>query len=132
MSHGKTQRGAGVTGARGIISGSISNGASWHEDLEISENGTQITDAELLEWRFTFRHDYQDAPILTLTTTDNTLTIDQSDDDVTTIQIRVPYTSLSDMEGDYIADLASKDDDDRVIHWCHGQVTFRNEPIWDS
>lgn len=126
-------RTAGQTGARGIISGVISNGATWWEDVEITEDGTVITDADDWVWRMTFRETNDDsAAVLTLTTADGTLTISQGAD-ATTLQIRVAYTALSDMEGDYICDLASLDTSttpDKVVHWAHGIVTFRDEPVW--
>lgn len=122
----------GQTGARGIISGTVSNGATWWEDIEITENGTVVTDADDWVWRLTIRESYDDAIALTLTTADGTLTISQGAS-ATTLQIRVAYTALSALDGDYIADLASLDTSttpDRVIHWGHGLVTFRNEPVW--
>ena len=96
----------------------------------MTEDGTAIANTPTgWEWRMTFRLSYDDAPDLTLTTTDSTLTISQGAD-ATTLQIRVDPDRLSDLEGDYICDLASKDTDDRIIHWAHGVVTFRHEPIW--
>ena len=124
-------QGESGSNARGVVSGTVSNGSTWHEDLEITENDTFITDAETWDWRFTFRASYAETPALTLSTDDATLTIVQSAD-ATTVQIRVAYTALSAIEGDYIADLASKDGAGRVIHWLHGVATFRNEPIWST
>jgi hypothetical protein len=130
-----TSRQPGQTGARGIISGVISSGATWWEDLELTEDGTVITSADTWTWRMTFRESgNEDSIALTLSTTDGTLTISQGAD-ATTIQIRVVYTALSAMEGDYICDLASLDTSttpDKLVHWAHGVVTFRNEPIWSS
>lgn len=123
------------TGARGLLSGTISNGATWWEDLEITENGTVITDADTWTWKMTFRESAEDdATVLVLSTTDGTLTISQGTD-ATTVQIRVAYTALSALEGDYICDLASLDTSttpDKLVHWAHGVVSFRNEPIWSS
>lgn len=124
-----TSQDAGKTGARGLLAGALGNGASIHEDLEITENGTVVTDADEWDWRMTIRRSYNDAPDLTLTTDDSTLTISQGAS-ATTVQIRVAYTALSVLEGDYIVDLASKDAADRVIHWAHGVITFRHEPVW--
>ena len=128
-----TSRQPGQTGARGMISGVISNGATWWEDVELTEDGTVITSADTWVWRMTFRESgNEDSTVLTLTTADSTLTISQGAD-ATTLQIRVAYTALSAMEGDYICDLASLDTSttpDKVVHWASGVVTFRNEPIW--
>ena len=132
MAISSTHRGAGDTSARGIISGTISNGATWWEDVEITEDGTVITSADSWVWHLTVREDYETAPILTLTTADGTLTISQGSTS-TTLQIRVAYTVLSDIIGDYIVDIASIDtstNPDKVVHWAHGIVTFRNEPVW--
>jgi hypothetical protein len=121
------------TGAKGLISGTVSNGATWRENLEITEDGTFITDAPTFEWRMTFRQD-SDSPVLTLSTTDGTLTVTNSAS-ATTVAIVVAYTSLSDLEGDYICDLASLDTSttpDDLVHWAHGVVSFRDEPIWSS
>jgi hypothetical protein len=121
------------TGAKGIISGTISNGATFRQDLEIKENGTFITDAPTFEWRMTFRKD-GDSPDLTLSTTDGTLTVTNGAD-ATNVAIVVAYTALSALEGDYICDLASLDTSttpDDLVHWAHGVVTFRYEPIWSS
>ncbi len=122
-----------MTGARGLISGVISNGATWWEDVEITEDGTVITSADTWVWRMTFREtDRDDATVLVLSTTDGTLTISQGAD-ATTLQIRVAYTALSALEGDYICDLASLDTSttpDKVVHWANGVVSFRNEPVW--
>lgn len=118
------------TGAKGIISGTVSNGATWREALEITENGTFITDAPTHEWRMIFRQD--ETVALTLSTTDGTLTVTNGADS-TTVSIAVAYTALSALEGDYVCDLASLDTSttpDDLVHWAHGVVTFRDEPIW--
>lgn len=126
-----TARGAGDSGAFAFISGSISNGASWYEDIAVVDVDAAVEDGDLMEWRFTFRTSYDTAPDLTLSTTAATLIIAQGTL-ATTVQIRVPYASLSAISGDYIADLASKDVAGRVRHWAHGTVTFRDEPIWSD
>ena len=130
-----TSRGAGDTGARALLSGTVSNGATWYEDISMTEDGTAIANTpEGWEWRMMFREasqGYDAAPALTLSTTDSTLAISQGTDS-TVLQIRVDATSLSAMEGDYICDLASQDTNDRIIHWGHGLITFRHEPIWSS
>lgn len=121
------------SGAYGIIFGTISNGATWWEDVELTENDTVITNADTWTWRMTFRKTYDDTIDLTLSTTDGTLTISQGAS-ATTLQIRVVYTALTNLEGDYICDLSSLDTSttpDRLRHWAHGVVSFRNEPIWE-
>jgi hypothetical protein len=116
------------TGARALISGTISNGATWYEDVEITADDEPITDAENWEWRIIIRKDYDSPAALTLSTDDD-LTIVQGVD-ATVLQIRVPLSSLANVvEGDYLIDLASQDTDDLVIHWGHGQVSFIDEPL---
>lgn len=112
--------------------GTVSNGATWWEDLTLRLDGTVIASADTWVWRMTFRDENNDSNDLTLTTADGTLTISQGATS-TTLQIRVAYTALSALEGDYICDLSSLDTSttpDKVVHWAHGTVTFRNEPIW--
>lgn len=113
--------------------GSVSGNATWWEDVTLRLDGTVIADADSWVWRLTFRESASDdSAVLTLTTADSTLTISQGAA-VTTLQIRVAYTALTAMEGDYICDLASLDtstDPDKVVHWAHGTVTFRDDPVW--
>ena len=123
-------RNGGQTGARSIVFGTISTGATWSEDVEITQDGTFVTDAETWDWRFTFRDATQNAPSLTLSTDAGTLAIVQGAA-ATTLQIRVAASSLSNLSGDFIADLASKDAVDGIIHWSHGIVAFFYEPpVW--
>lgn len=120
------------TGAKGIISGTVSNGATWRETLEIAENGTFITGAPTFVWRMIFSKD--GTPELTLSTADGTLTVTNGSDS-TSIAIVVAYTSLSALEGDYDCNIASLDtstNPDDLVHWANGVVTFRDEPLWSS
>ena len=124
------------TGARSIISGSVSNGATWYEDVSMTEDGSVIADADTWDWTMTFRTDRtSDTADLTLTTGAGTLNVTQGAD-ASTLEIRVPKASLTSMDGDYICDLVSLDTTDvaddsagRSIHWGHGTVTFLNQPI---
>jgi hypothetical protein len=124
------------TGARGLISGVVSNGSTWVEDISMTEDGTVIASADTWDWTMTFREDKADSSaVLTLSTDDGTLNVTQGSD-ASTLEIRVPAASLTALEGDYICDLRSLDTSDtaadsagRSIHWAHGTVTFLNEPI---
>ncbi len=118
------------TGARGIIAGTISNGATWSEAFEITENGTFVTNADTWDWKLKLRKTYDSGADLTLTTDDGTLTVVNGASS-TTVTILVAYTAMTDLEGEYIIDLASKDGSNVVVHWGHGSVTIRNEPVWD-
>ncbi len=127
---------SGETGARAILSGTISNGATWYEDVAMTEDGTAIAGTPTSwTWTMTFRESLEDdSAVLTLTTaTGGGLTIVQGSTE-TTLQIRVPKATISALEGDYIVDLKSLDSvttydsAGRSIHWAHGIVTVRNEP----
>ncbi len=127
---------SGETGARAIISGTVSNGATWYEDVAMTEDGTAIAGSPASwTWTMTFRESLEDdSARLTLTTaTSGGLTISQGSTE-TTLQIRVPKASLEGLAGDYFVDLKSLDTDTtydsagRTIHWAHGLVTVRNEP----
>lgn len=119
------------TGARHVIDGTVSTGATWWEDVDITEDGAAVADAEDWTWQLNFRSAQDSGVVLSLTTADGTLTIVQGSS-ATTLQIRVDDTALSALRGDYIADLASRDTDDRTTHWGHGVVTFVYEPVWSS
>jgi hypothetical protein len=118
------------TGARGIISGFVSNGATWWEDVELTENGTVVTDADTWLWKLEICKD-PDTADLTLSTTDGTLNITQGAS-ATTLEIRVVYSALTALDGDYHAYLWSLDTStapDRLILWGRGTITFLNEPV---
>lgn len=137
MAISSTRRGAGETGARGIIRGSVSNGVTWNEDIAITQDGTAIPGSPASwKWYLMVREDYETAPILTLTTTAGTLSVTQGADS-TTLSIRVPRASLTNIIGNYVVDIASVDTSDtspdsagESIHWAHGDVEFRNEPVF--
>lgn len=125
-----TTRGAGDHAAQNSVAGTISNGVTWYEDVLITdENGAQVTGVSADEFQFQFRTDRTGSSVLTLTTTDATLTINEGIT-TTVLEIRVPQSSLSGLSGDYYADLVSKAaSDDRLIHRAHGIVTFRDDPV---
>lgn len=116
--------------AQATVSGIVSNGATWTElFILVDASGNQLTGVSADEWRFQFRADPQDtAPDLTLTTTDGTLVVTEAA--MTTLLIDVPQSSLSALEGEYVADLVSKGaTDSRLTHRAHGIVIFRADPI---
>src|SRR5437879_5460291 len=89
-----------ATGARGIISGSVSNGATWEQDVQITEDGTALTGTPTgWEWRLTVRQSYDQSPVLTLSTATGELTIVQGAD-YTTLQIR--DSDIRSLDGDYL------------------------------
>jgi hypothetical protein len=109
----------GDSAALNTISGEVSTDASWHEDIVLEEDGEQATEVEDWEWRMTFRKGHSDSADLTI----------NEGSAETVLEIRVAASALTSMDGDYVADIASKDTDGRIIHWAHGIVTFNNDPI---
>lgn len=127
-----TTRGQSGTAAKFLISGFISVAASWIEEYNFQVDGGVIdANAALWEWQFNFRSDYGDSPALSLSTVAGTITVTNGSDS-TTIAINVPPDDLASLDGDYIADMAYENTDGDRIHWAHGIVSFRNEPIWSD
>jgi len=116
-----------TTGAKGIVSGTISNGATWIESIEISQNNVQILNADTSIWKFVFKHCDSGNVCLTLTSgTEITITQNTT---YTLLAINVAAGSLSSMVGDYIADLSQKDGSGTITHWASGTITFINENL---
>jgi hypothetical protein len=117
--------------AQNTVSGLVSNGATWYETIILTdENGDQLVDVDADTWQFQFRCDAgSDSADLTLSTTDGTLTVTEGASS-TTLLINVPQATISDLEGEYVADLVSKAaSGSRLTHRAHGIVTFRSDPI---
>lgn len=123
-------RSAGDSGALFDLSGTISNNATWDELIYFTEAGVGMV-LTGLTFRLQFReHPSDTSAALDLTTTDGELVIANDDAGLPTIlRINVAYTVISGLEGDYIADLVSKDADDKLTHWASGVVTFKQSPI---
>lgn len=119
------------TGAQFLLNGTVSTGATWSESYSFSVSGAPITDADDFTWQFNFRPSYEEAVVLSLSTTDATLTITQGGE-ATALGIAAPYTSLSALDGDYIADIVYETVAGARVHFAHGIVTFRYEPLWSS
>jgi hypothetical protein len=116
--------------ADNTISGVISNGADWNETITlVDENGDQVTSVSADSFQFQFRcAEDETSATLTLSTSASTLTVTEGA--TTTITIAAPQSSLSSLEGDYVADLVSKDSvTSDLTHHAHGIVTFRTSPI---
>ncbi len=117
------------SGARFNVRGFIARNATWSEDIYVFENGTPMT-LTGLDWKMTFRKDSeQDNADFTISTDDGTITITTDDDAIPILRIYVLASSLSNMRGDYVADLASRDALEKVILWAHGRVTFTRNPV---
>lgn len=123
-------RTAGDSGALFDTGGTISNNATWDEYIYFIENGVGM-DLTDLSFQFQFRErSSETSATATLTTADGQLVITDDDNgDPTILRINVPYTTISALDGDYVADLVSKDADGKLTHWAHGVVTFRQSPI---
>lgn len=125
-----------VTNTRGIgdhdapftLKGVISNGASWIASYRFQVGGAPLTDAEDFTWQWNLR-DECNTVVLSASTDDSTLTV-ENDDDNTTLSVNVPYASLSALVGDYVADIVYQNDDGDRVHWAHGMMTVRDEPLW--
>lgn len=110
------------SGAKGIVSGVVTSGATWVEQFELDQNGAQITGADTSTWKFVFKDCANGTPILTLTS-GSEITVTQN----LTSTIFAINVAVSNMSGDYQADLAQKAADGSITHWASGIVTFVQE-----
>jgi hypothetical protein len=123
-------RSPGVTGARGIISATISNGVSWIESFRIDVAGAEISGAGTSAWELNLRDESQSV-VLSVSESAGTLTVTQSTT-YTLFEINVPYASLSALCGDYRIDLVEETAAGARVHWGSGVATVRDEPVWSS
>lgn len=115
------------TGAKGFVSGTVSNGATWVESFELSQNNLEISGADTSTWKFVFKPCTGGNVCLTLTSgTEITVTQNTTS---TVFAINCPQGSLSTMIGDYQADFAQRDASGNITHWLSGVVTFINENL---
>lgn len=112
------------TGAKGLVSGTVTSGATWIESFELDQNGAQITGADTSTWKFVFKNCDNGTPVLTLTS-GSEITVTQN----TTSTIFAISVAVSNMCGDYQADFAQKDASGNIIHWASGIVTFVQENL---
>lgn len=118
-------------GATNTLSGFISNGADWNEVITlVGSDGTQVTGVSADSFQFQFRScEDETSATLTLSTSASTLSITEGGSS-TTVTIACPQTSLTNLEGDYVADLVSKDSvTSDLTHHAHGIVSFKKSPI---
>lgn len=118
------------SGALFILSGEVANNATWEEDIYFSELGVAM-DISGLDWKLTLRQREGDTSAdVELSTTNLALSIeDDSNGDPRILRISADIADISDLEGDYVADLASQDVTDKVILWAHGVISFRPNPV---
>ena len=105
------------TGAKGCVSGVVSNRATWIETFQISQNNLPIEDTDTSTWEFTFKR--CDSIELTLTS-GSEITVTQGDIG-TMFAIEVDISTS--MCGDYHADLFETRAD--------GNVTLLHPPDHD-
>ena len=117
------------------LSGEISNNATWSEDIYFLDSGAGMI-LTGLSFQLQFRaiptnaHEPNSAAYLTLSTATGELVITNDDNSQATIlRIGVPYTTISNMNGEFQADLVSKDVANTLTHWASGVVTFSQSPI---
>lgn len=125
-----TLRSSGESGALFGLSGEVATNATWEEDIYFTQDGAPL-DISLMDWKMTFRCDPENTGAdITLSITAGTLSV-QADPDgnLRVLRISVPSGQLMTYEGDYIADLASKDIVGKVTLWAHGTVSFRLNPV---
>ena len=115
------------TGAKGIVSGVVSNGATWIESFELDQNNLEITDADTSTWKLVLKHCDGGSPVLTLTSGEE-ITVTQATTK-TIFAINCPQSSLDALCGDYQADFAQQDPDDNIIHWLNGTITVIDEDL---
>jgi len=121
----------GSGGAYFEVSGEVANNSTWQENIYFMEAGAQM-ELTGLSFKMTLRCQPSDSTAdYTLSTTDGTLSIvEDTDTGVSNIlYINVPVGSLTGLCGDYVADLASEDQNGVVSPWAHGVISFRPNPV---
>lgn len=112
------------TGAKAIVSGRVTSGATWIEQFELDQNGAQISGADTSTWKFVFKNCESGTPVLILTS-GTEITVTQN----ITSTIFAIDVAVTGMCGDYRADFAQKTSGGDVIHWASGIVTFVEENL---
>jgi hypothetical protein len=121
-------RGNGDHGALFDMSGSVPINATWSEDLYFQEAGAAM-DLTGLSFKLTLRADPEDdGATYTLSTDAGTLAVTTDADAVEILRITAPPGTFSET-GDFVADLASEDSSDVVMHWAHGTISLRKNPV---
>lgn len=112
------------TGAKFLVAGAATSGATWIEQFELDQNGAEIAGADTSTWKFVFKNCDNGNPVLTLTS-GTEITVTQN----TTSTIFAIYVNVTNMCGDYRADLAQRTAGGDIIHWVSGTVTFVQENL---
>jgi hypothetical protein len=123
-------RNGGEAGALFDLAGTVATNATWSEDIYFTEAGAPF-DISDLDWKLTFRRDGEATSAdITLSTAAGTLAVAADDNGHARIlRIDVGAGALNACEGEYVADLASKDGAGAVLLWAHGMISFRPNPV---
>lgn len=113
------------TGAKFIWTNTISNGATWIESFELSQNDVEISGADTSTWKLTIKSN--GAVVLTLTS-GSQITVTQNTTS-TIFAIDCPQGSIDGLCGDYDCDFAEQTSGGDIVHWCNGTITFIEEDL---
>lgn len=114
-----------ASGAKFTWSNRLSNGATWIESFELSQNDLEIDDADNSTWKLTIKR--CGSIVLTLTS-GSEITVTQNTTS-TIFAIDCPQGSLDSLCGDYDADFAERTAGGDIVHWCSGTITFIEEDL---
>jgi hypothetical protein len=123
-------RGAGETGAQNIWSGTIPANLPYRESYYVRETDGTYMEFDNLTIKILFRECVDNSSVLTLSTEDDTIIVeDLTDDDGNTIPtFRPDDASVTALSGDYFADIVMTDADDVDHYWAAGIITFATHP----
>ncbi len=122
-------RGNGDSGALFELSGTVPSNATWSEYIYFREDGA-VMPITGLEFKMTLRSDPEsDSADITLSTASGTLVITTDPDGVQVLQVLATAGTLNSYRGDFVADLASQDDNAVVTLWAHGILSIRPNPV---
>lgn len=117
------------SGALLVMTGQVSNGSTWAEDIWFTEDGAAM-DLTGLDFRLQIRCCRTNQITLLLTESDLLSVVTDSASGVDRIlRITVPPSAMTQLSGDYFADLASKDAASEIKHWAHGIISFIDDPV---
>lgn len=114
-----------ANGAKFIWSNTVSNGATWIESFELSQNDLEITGADTSTWKLTIK---QNGSVVLTLTSGTEITVTQNTTS-TIFAIDCPQASIDGLCGSYDADFAQQAVGGDITHWCNGTITFIEEDL---
>ncbi len=114
-----------ASGAKFTWSNAISNGATWDESFELSQNDLQISGATTSTWKLTIKR--CGSIVLTLTS-GSEITVTQNTTS-TIFAILASQGTIDSLCGDYDSDFAEETAVGSIVHWCNGTITFIEEDL---